>query len=644
MSPSRASALTLLLRAGVYGKNRNPDNVSEALVRSDSHPPTSNLFEWVMALLAVALIAGLNIDIWAHSHGRVDQSFFTPWHAILYGAMTLNGIVLGIVGARNVLKGFPWQRSLPVDYGLSFLGVVVFGLGGLLDLVWHTLFGIEEDIQALLSPTHLVLATSAALILTGPLRSAASRLRRSDPPRWLSHGPLILSVLATLTLVCFFTQYAHPLFYAFGAKDRSIPVTTTLYRSNIDGSDQTRLLVDPDHDDSAPAVSPDHKHIAYRRQHLGSSASDIYVAGIDGGHPVQLTHSGRHDSQVAWSPDGRQLAFVSAPAGTSGNFTLCVVGSNGGAIKTLVSGVETLNGPSWSPDGSSIAFGSRRYQHDWIATVNSAGGSVRFLEAGADGSWPAWRPDGGQIAFERNQTGNGAIWVMDAAGIRAHPVSPREHNAYFPAWSPDGKKIAFSSSVGGMFQIYVMNADGTDTVDASRNPGLSAVRPGWISNTALVFAAMPSPPFQESQSYDFGVASFLLQTIILMGFVLLLVHRWRLPLGAMTLLLGLNGAAMVVVSDQTYSLPWIVATGVMADMVLAWLGTRIESAGAFYTFAFMLPMVYVALHLVAVGLRAGIGWPPNLVLGTPVICGIAGLLLAFAFRQPLDEKIAQTAS
>src|ERR1700731_2646349 len=127
-----------------------------------TYPRSTPGFEWLMASLAALLVGGLDLDIWAHSHGKVDESFFTPWHAVLYGSMALNGIVLGIVAARNVVqKHYPMRRSLPAGYGLSLVGVIAFSVGGGLDLIWHTLFGIEEDVQALLSPTHILLAVSA---------------------------------------------------------------------------------------------------------------------------------------------------------------------------------------------------------------------------------------------------------------------------------------------------------------------------------------------------------------------------------------------------------------------------------------------------------------------------------------------------
>ena len=40
-----------------------------------------------MALISCAIVFGLYIDGWAHNHGFVDDSFFTPWHAVLYGAI-----------------------------------------------------------------------------------------------------------------------------------------------------------------------------------------------------------------------------------------------------------------------------------------------------------------------------------------------------------------------------------------------------------------------------------------------------------------------------------------------------------------------------------------------------------------------------
>lgn len=65
---------------------------------------------------------------------------------------------------RNIQKGYAWQSALPSGYMPALLGVGIFAIGGVFDLVWHTLFGVEANIQALLSPSHLLLAHFYSLL------------------------------------------------------------------------------------------------------------------------------------------------------------------------------------------------------------------------------------------------------------------------------------------------------------------------------------------------------------------------------------------------------------------------------------------------------------------------------------------------
>ena len=180
--------------------------------RQLSGPPHSIRFDWAMAILSAVFVGGLFLDGWAHTHGRVDQSFFTPWHAVFYAgyAMTASALVASLL--RNHARGCPWQLALPVGYGLSGLGALIFAAGGVTDLIWHTIFGIEAGVEALLSPTHLVLALGLGLIASGPVRAA---WRRSEPGLgWAAQGPMLLALTSTLSVLTFFTEYAHPLVYA----------------------------------------------------------------------------------------------------------------------------------------------------------------------------------------------------------------------------------------------------------------------------------------------------------------------------------------------------------------------------------------------------------------------------------------------
>ncbi|HUG37367.1 MAG TPA: hypothetical protein VML54_10480, partial [Candidatus Limnocylindrales bacterium] len=83
-----------------------------------------------------------------------------------------------------------------------------FLIGGVLDMIWHIVFGIEADVEALLSPSHLVLAVGSTLILTGPLRSAWSAAQAGS---WRAMMPMMLSASFLLSSISFWTLYMHPL-------------------------------------------------------------------------------------------------------------------------------------------------------------------------------------------------------------------------------------------------------------------------------------------------------------------------------------------------------------------------------------------------------------------------------------------------
>ena len=133
-------------------------------------------FDWLMILLSLIFIGGLYLDGWAHNHGKVDQSFFTVWHAFFYAGFALVAFILVATLGIQWQRGYRGASSLPVGYQLSLLGVIIFAMGGVGDLIWHELFGIEQDFDALLSPSHLALGLGLGLVVSGPLRAAWARV------------------------------------------------------------------------------------------------------------------------------------------------------------------------------------------------------------------------------------------------------------------------------------------------------------------------------------------------------------------------------------------------------------------------------------------------------------------------------------
>lgn len=178
--------------------------------------PADNIrFDWWFTFLSGFIIFGLFIDGWAHNHGQVDTSFFTPWHMILYTAYGISGLLLVVTHFRNVGKGYSWSNALPNGYMLSLLGVLIFAVSGFVDMLWHNAFGIEENLEALISPSHLSLAVGGFLMMTGPIR--AFWWRSTSENTWRGLLPVILAFTYITSIFTFFmafvsvTGYLRPL-------------------------------------------------------------------------------------------------------------------------------------------------------------------------------------------------------------------------------------------------------------------------------------------------------------------------------------------------------------------------------------------------------------------------------------------------
>ena len=172
------------------------------------HQDQNNRFiDWGIALGGLWLLSGLHLDGWAH-HRIQMESFFTPWHAVLYSGFFVTASVVGFGFLQGARKAPTWRLALPRAYSTALFGAVLFFFGGLADMAWHTLFGIETSVEALLSPPHLLLALGAGLLITGPLRAALYRPgERGNRPLGL---PALLSLANLVALVAFFTEYIHP--------------------------------------------------------------------------------------------------------------------------------------------------------------------------------------------------------------------------------------------------------------------------------------------------------------------------------------------------------------------------------------------------------------------------------------------------
>jgi hypothetical protein len=152
---------------------------------------------------------GLCLDGWAHRHQPELESFLTPWHAVFYSGFGLAAAWLAGMTMRRRSASATLLGAVPDGYRPAAVGLVVFAAGGVSDGIWHTVFGVETSLDALLSPTHLVLLVGLLLGSTAPLRAA---WRDPDSRRRSSFGALlapVLSLTASVTIVAFFFLYAN---------------------------------------------------------------------------------------------------------------------------------------------------------------------------------------------------------------------------------------------------------------------------------------------------------------------------------------------------------------------------------------------------------------------------------------------------
>jgi len=163
----------------------------------------------VTAVVGAWLTGGLFLDGWAHNNLPSLETFFTPWHALFYSGFAACAAWILYVALRDRAPGRSWRETVPPGYGLSLVGIIVFAVSGAGDLTWHTIFGIERGIAALLSPTHLGLITGALLVVTTPFRAAVADGLIPRSGGWRQLGPVVASVsLAGLLLAFIFQNVA----------------------------------------------------------------------------------------------------------------------------------------------------------------------------------------------------------------------------------------------------------------------------------------------------------------------------------------------------------------------------------------------------------------------------------------------------
>ena len=187
----------------------------------------------------------------------------------------------------------------------------------------------------------------------------------------------------------------------------------------------------------------------------------------------------------AWSPNGRRIAFVSRRDGRSHIYVMRVDGTG---TRRLTNSAADDESPTWSPDGRRIAF----TRDAVLYVVPSRGGKARPIgrAVGGDVLDPAWSPNGKLIAYDYRRPGYSIreIWVIGVGGKRARQVTRLREVSTRPTWSPDGRRIAFQSNAnGGHVEIYSIGLDGSGLRRETRS-GIDTFDPDWSPDGRIAFS------------------------------------------------------------------------------------------------------------------------------------------------------------
>jgi len=292
------------------------------------------------------------------------------------------------------------------------------------------------------------------------------------------------------------------------------------------------------------AISPDGKRVAYtieRNERSGRPVSQLNVMELATKKSVAIGNGPGGDAH--WSPNGEWIAF-SGKVGDKGGLAIAHADGSGARFIRETSGTNApipMQGSdiAWSPDSKQIAFVSstpgpetaettgdpvviRRYLYKpdfgegnsrlndnkrlHIFVCDVASGAIKQLTDGTHSEHSIdWSPDGREILFVSNrdydedQFFNYDVFALNVADKSIRRVTATESAEYQPRWSPDGKSIAMLATKRGLTDlettmedthVWVMNADGGERRELGSAINQRQLNAQWSADGKFVYFVM----------------------------------------------------------------------------------------------------------------------------------------------------------
>ena len=194
--------------------------------------------------------------------------------------------------------------------------------------------------------------------------------------------------------------------------------------------------------------------LAYVVQHSPQSY-ELIVADSDGANALPALRSKEPIISPAWSPDGKQLAYVSFEARKPIVYVHTVAT---GCRRAVANFRGNNSAPAFSHDGKRLAVALSREGSTQIFLINTDGSGVqRFSRSLAIDTEPVFSPDGRYLYFTSDRGGSPQIYRQPLEGGSAQRVTFNGNYAVSAAINPQGTQLSYITRVGGRFRVAIMD-------------------------------------------------------------------------------------------------------------------------------------------------------------------------------------------
>lgn len=269
-----------------------------------------------------------------------------------------------------------------------------------------------------------------------------------------------------------------------------------LWQISLSGDEPPEMIPTGSKNLESVAISPDGKIIAFVEE---NADENIWLSEANAS-PRPLIRSIRADHSQQFSPDGKQIVFVSD---RTGNYEIWLADADGKNQRPLTDKKGSAGSPRFSPDGKFIVYDTQSAGKSDIYIISVNGGEARRLTSDdKNNCLPAWSTDGQWIFFLTNRSGSDQIWKMPVPG-GGEAVQITRQGAFEMFAAPDGKNIFYSKG-GGKAGLWQVDTEGREEKPIPELSEIGSWRSWFVASNGIYYTASANQPPYQIKFFDFS--------------------------------------------------------------------------------------------------------------------------------------------